>query len=73
MPKPNEQQWLCSDCGSRITTFVKVSESPVCSRHLKPRRMAEVYGIKWFLTNNRVTPMPHNEIEQNKQGESDGN
>jgi hypothetical protein len=47
MPKENKQDWLCKDCGSRITTFVKVSEPPVCSRHLKPIRMAETYKIKW--------------------------
>ena len=47
MRKGNEQRWVCRDCGSSITTFVKVSEPPVCSRHLKPVRMAEAYKIKW--------------------------
>jgi hypothetical protein len=46
MPK-DEQSWLCVECGNRITTFVKVSEPPVCSRHLKPVRMAETYKVKW--------------------------
>ncbi len=43
----NEQRWVCVECGNSITTFVKVSESPVCSKHLKPVRMAEAYKIKW--------------------------
>jgi hypothetical protein len=47
MARQNEQRWVCSDCGNRITTFVKVSEPPVCSKHLKPVRMAEAYTIKW--------------------------
>ena len=47
MAASNEQAWLCTECGSRITTFVKVSEPPVCSRHLKPVRMAEAHKIKW--------------------------
>lgn len=47
MPKENEQTWVCVDCGNRITTFVKVSEPPVCSRHLKSVRMAEAHKIKW--------------------------
>jgi hypothetical protein len=47
MPKENEQRWLCVECGNKITTFVKVSEPPVCSRHLKPVRMAEESKIKW--------------------------
>jgi hypothetical protein len=47
MTKSNEQSWLCVDCGNRITTFVKLSESPVCSKHLKPVRMAETYNMKW--------------------------
>lgn len=46
MPKENEQHWVCG-CGNQITTFVRVSESPVCNRHLHPVRMAEVYNIKW--------------------------
>lgn len=47
MRKGNEQRWVCSDCGNRITTYVRVSEPPVCSKHLKPVRMAETYNIKW--------------------------
>lgn len=47
MPKENEQRWVCSDCGNRITTYVKVSEPPICSKHLKPVRMAEMSTIKW--------------------------
>lgn len=47
MRKGNEQRWVCVECGNGITTFVKVSEPPVCSRHLKPVRMAEAYNIKW--------------------------
>lgn len=47
MPKENEQTWVCVDCGNRITTFVKVSEPPVCSRHLKSVRMTESHKIKW--------------------------
>ena len=47
MPKGNEQRWVCGHCGNRITTFVKVSEPPVCSKHLKPVRMAEAYTNKW--------------------------
>ena len=46
MRRGNEQRWVCVECGNRITTFVKVSEPPVCSRHLKPVRMAETYNIK---------------------------
>ena len=41
MAKGNEQRWVCVECGNAITTFVKVSEPPVCSRHLKAVRMAE--------------------------------
>ena len=47
MPKGNQQRWLCVECGNSVTTFVKVSEPPVCSKHLKPVRMAEAYKIKW--------------------------
>jgi hypothetical protein len=47
MARKNEQRWVCRDCGGSITTFVKVSEPPVCSKHLKPVRMAEAYTIKW--------------------------
>jgi hypothetical protein len=47
MPKGNEQRWVCVECSNSITTFVKVSEPPVCSKHLKPVRMAEVSTIKW--------------------------
>jgi len=41
MARQNEQRWLCSQCGNRITTFVKVTEPPVCSKHLKPVRMTD--------------------------------
>lgn len=47
MRNGNEQRWVCSQCGNRITTFVRVSEPPVCSKHLKPVRMAETHKIKW--------------------------
>ena len=47
MRKGNEQRWVCVECRKSITTFVKVSEPPVCSNHLKPVRMAEVSTIKW--------------------------
>lgn len=47
MATGKEQRWVCVDCGNAITTFVKVSEPPVCSRHLKPVRMAEAHKIKW--------------------------
>jgi hypothetical protein len=47
MRKGNEQRWVCVECGNTITTFVKVSEPPVCSKHLKPVRMAETSTVKW--------------------------
>ena len=47
MRKGNEQRWMCSECGNRITTFVKVSEPPVCSKHLKSVRMTETHKVKW--------------------------
>ena len=46
MRRENELRWICPDCENEITTFVKVSEPPVCSRHLKPVRMAEAESIK---------------------------
>ena len=47
MRRGNEQRWVCVECSNSITTFVKVSEPPICSKHLKPVRMAEVSTIKW--------------------------
>lgn len=47
MMSNNKQEWMCVECRSRITTFVKVSEPPICSRHLKPVRMVEVSKLKW--------------------------